>query len=230
MAVEFFAEPGQVQGIALAPDGTRVAMLCLRHGDPHLALFAVDHPHLLTDIPLDTGRPGGLTRSPDGAALAFYAGSMERYVSDVYVLRVDSGVVRNVTAALRAHAHIPCWSPERDRLAFAAYEPPVRADHPPHVFTVALATGRIIQHTAGSVADFTPQFAPDGRTLAFRRAGDIWLLDLDRGVEHQVTHLGGARLRHGCLRRMADGSSSSTVRPIRVGSPWLILSRALCIR
>lgn len=196
-----FADPVAIHGLALAPDGARVALLYMRHGQAHLALFGLDAAHARADaeIPLDTGRPGGLVWSPDGTMVAFYAASMESSACHVYVLRVDVGRVRDVTPALRGHAHIPCWSPDSSRLAFAAYEPPLRPDYPPHVFTVDLVGGHIARRTSGPAADFTPRFAPDGRALAFRRDGDIWLLDLRSGGERRVTGVDTATLGQGCF-------------------------------
>jgi len=204
MSSDIFAEPVTLHGVALAPDGRRVAVLYLRQGAPHLAVLAVDPPRLLTDRVLPTGRPGGLTWSPDGSLLAFYANGAlyadgAPPTSDIYVLTIASGALRAMTASLQAVAHVPSWSPTGDQLAFGAYAPPVRADHPPHLFTVSLARGRIVQRTTGPAADFTPQFAPDGRTLAFRRAGNIWVLDMEGGGERQVTQAPDAALGHSCF-------------------------------
>ena len=85
----------------------------------------------------------------------------------------------------------PATVPSRDRLVFerkvltlGVYR--VRPGHMPQPLLVS------------SVADFDPQFSPDGRRLAFasRRSGEaveIWAASADGSSPHQLTHGPGAR-------------------------------------
>ena len=43
------------------------------------------------------------------------------------------------------------------------------SDRPPHLFVDSVATGQPRQLTASRWAGFMPQWAPDGRRIAFRR-------------------------------------------------------------
>jgi dipeptidyl aminopeptidase/acylaminoacyl peptidase len=91
------------------------------------------------------------------------------------------------------------FSPDGRTLAFTAPPVPVReqawsTNH--DIFAVDLVTGGRKQLTTSPAADCTPQFSPDGKTLAYRaqaRAGDeadrwqLMLLDLATGAHRSLT-------------------------------------------
>lgn len=190
----------KAQAQAIAPDGLRTALLYLRGGEARLALIALNNASASNEIALGLGRCSGLAWSPDGRWLAFTGPSNTMPMGqDVCILEIATGEWRSVTSKLGLHAHLPSWAPDSDRVTFAAYEPPSRADYPPHIFVVRVSTGQIEQLTDSAQADFTPQFAPDGQALAFRRNGEAWLFDLATHTTRCLTQLGAVQLNRGCF-------------------------------
>ena len=180
-------------------------MLYLKRGNPRIAIFHTGVTGIFCkEATLPTGRPGGLTWSPDGSKLAFFAQNPLQQGSDIYVLDIATSKLYDLTSGLGRHAHIPCWSPGSGALAFAFYKPPIRPEHAPHIYTVGVSTGLVQQWTFGLSADFTPQFSPDGRSLAFRREGNVWLLSITNRKVERLTSVGGAEIHQGCFS--SDGA------------------------
>ena len=205
MTTDIFSAPAMPLGLAVAPDGTQVALLFLplgQQGPARLVIFRVNTPATATEIPLaemlpPAGHPPqALTWSADGSMLAFTAPNARVPMrSDLYVLSLATGHIRSLTPTLGLSVQYPSWDPDGRSLACSTFEPPVRPGLPGHLFTVAVADGQIVQRTFGTTINVMPQFAPDGQALAFLRVtgsetsftGDIWLLDLRTGTERQLT-------------------------------------------
>lgn len=201
---EVFGQPIEPQGLALSPDGAQVALLYMRGPQPCLGIFDVSTGQPIREIALSCGRPGGLSWSPEGSLLAFYASSREAPTSHIHVADPLSGDVRNLTLNLSRVAFIPSWSPGGDWLAFSAYTPPTGTERP-QVFTVDLA-GEVRQWTSGEQRSVRPVVAPDGTTVVFMREDEsrIWLLDLTTGTPRPLLTEGSYELHHGCF--CPDGS------------------------
>lgn len=67
------------------------------------------------------------------------------------------------------------------------------------IFTVHARTGAIIRRTQSDVKEANVTFSPDGKSLAFTRDHDIWMLDLESGVENQLTTTGNDSIYNGVL-------------------------------
>lgn len=201
---EVFAAPVEPQGLAISPDGAQVALLYMRGPQPHIGIFDVSTGEPLREMALSCGQPGGLSWSPGGSQLAFYASSKEARASHIYVADPLSGDVRDLTPNLSRVAFIPGWSPGGDWLAFSAYTPPTGTEKP-QVFTVNLA-GEIRQWTTGGLRSIRPIVSPDGTTVAFLREAQerLWLLDLTTGATRPLLADGSYDLHHGCF--CPDGS------------------------
>ncbi len=200
---QVFAEPIEPHGLALSPDGAEVALLCMRGPQPCLGIFDVSAAEPVREIALACGPPGGLTWSPEGSRLAFYAASREAPVSHLHVADPRTGGTRDLTPDMHRVAFLPSWSPAGDWLAFPAYTPPTGTEWP-QVFTVTLH-GEIHQLTTG-LSSLRPKVSPDGGTIAFLREGEerLWLLDLATGAARPLLTEGSYDLHYGCFS--PDGS------------------------
>jgi Tol biopolymer transport system component len=116
MPARHFPAPGSHQpargqtGLALAPDGTRAAMIALRR---------------LWIIPIPTGEPRGVGRLPEGARDVDWAPAMDRVVyaagswgaEDLHVMELSTGHDVQLTR-LPGREVVPRWSPDGRWIAF----------------------------------------------------------------------------------------------------------------
>lgn len=125
--------------------------------------------------------------SPDGNWIAF-SSNREGYW-DLYLLSLQDGTLYPLTRTPQ-YDGAPTWSPDGKWLAYESYliDPQTQQGNLEiliqEVSLAATQNPQIVQLTSASGADFTPQWSPKGRQIAFisQRAGenDLWLADLDR--------------------------------------------------
>ena len=104
--------------------------------------------------------------SPDGEKIAFE--SDRDLFSDIFVMSADGSGQTNVTNN-RAFDRSPTFSPGGDRIAFNS-NLSVGADNPTgdtEIFSVNLDGTDLDQVTNNTARDFHPDYAPDGRKIAF---------------------------------------------------------------
>jgi Tol biopolymer transport system component len=118
--------------------------------------------------------------SPDGTRIAFESerdGNSEIYVMDV----AGGNVVRLTNDPARDSA--PAWSPDSRRIAFTS-DRDNRASADVYVMN---ADGSGVERVTTDLANWAPQFAPDGRRLAVQVNRDVMVLDLIDGSRRRLT-------------------------------------------
>jgi imidazolonepropionase-like amidohydrolase/Tol biopolymer transport system component len=176
-----FPEPGSEQpargfeGLALSPDGARVAMLAL----DRLWVWSVDNPDdartPVTEVPEGASSPSW---SPDGTEVVYSAG-------DLFVATIATGATRRLTA-LPGNEDLAAWSPDGEYIAFvhgrrcgftgdctSGEIRLVRSDQPPAPDTAAtIALGTAPRNVLHSLV-----WSPDSNELvaynAYRRDGAV---------------------------------------------------------
>ncbi|HEX3557864.1 MAG TPA: DPP IV N-terminal domain-containing protein [Pyrinomonadaceae bacterium] len=117
-----------------------------------------------------------LALSPDGKKVAFVARG-EIFAASA----TDGGDATRVTTTPAPESQ-PTWAPDSRRLAYVS-----RRNGAGQIFLYDFATNAETQLTSGSEGDDTPRFSPDGKWLAFERAGrEIRALNLEAKREHVV--------------------------------------------
>jgi hypothetical protein len=133
--------------------------------------------------------------SPDGRSIAFTG--LSGGLSDLYILDLASGTVRQMTDDRYARLH-PAWSPDGSTLAFVTDQPGTDLDRLVYgsmqIGMMDVATGAMsMLELFPRGKHINPQFTPDGRDLYFladpEGFTDIYRYELATGQLHQVTRL-----------------------------------------
>lgn len=156
-------------GAVWSPDGTQVAFVSERSGDPDRAndsnVYVVEAragapPRQLTKF--DGPDEGRLAWSPDGATLAYLQGSEPKLyaytLSKLAVVNVASGESRIVTGALDRAVSSPSWTADGSTIVAL-----VQDDRAVHLARIRAADGAVTRVVDGrrAVGDFV--MAPGGR-------------------------------------------------------------------
>lgn len=168
----------------------RLAVGTVVSGRPAIAIFDAARGRRERDIRIDTvDEVFNPTWSPDGRSIAFTG--MTRGLTDLFIVDVESGRVRQVTRDAYADLQ-PAWSPDGTRIAIATdrfssrLEQLAIGDY--RIGFVDPQTGRVSQapsFTSGK--NINPQWAPDGRSLYFISDRDgipnVYRMSVDGGAD-----------------------------------------------
>jgi Tol biopolymer transport system component/C-terminal processing protease CtpA/Prc len=130
---------------------------------------AIDHLRLNEGI-------SEMALSPDGKKIAFIVRGEIFAVSST-----DGGDAARVTYSPADESQV-AWSADSRRLVYVSDR-----DGPTHLFLYDFATNTESRLTNDQASDDTPEFSPDGKSIAFERGGEeIRLYDLGSKNEHTV--------------------------------------------
>jgi Tol biopolymer transport system component len=114
--------------------------------------------------------------SPDGTRLVF-ASTQHRRTSDIYVQRVGSRVVTQLTTDAADDA-MPRVSPDGTKVAFAS-----NRGGNWDVFVMPMTGGRAVQITSDAADEIAPSWSPDGTSLVYNRLNpasgrwEMWVVE-----------------------------------------------------
>jgi eukaryotic-like serine/threonine-protein kinase len=176
VAVRLTSYPGQEYAPSFSPDGSQVAFLWNRGGNPDIYIkqIGIDTPERVTEHPAWDGSP---VWSPDGQLIAFRRVDSSRNKVGILVKPQRGGTERLLREFENSEWSNPagpdhCWT--RDSRWLVA----VGRDSPEEKFglvLISLETSEMRRLTVppeGFEADGGPALSPDGRTLAFTRHVD----------------------------------------------------------
>lgn len=180
---------------AWSPDGRLFAFAAKHGGGDDLVIFDIGRKKVVNRIRVPLHGVTSPSWSPDGTQLVFtgYDGGL----SDLFVIGTDGEHLRRLTNDRFADLH-PTWSPDGNSVAFATDRGP-SADFS----TLKLSALQIalydLQSGAVTLLDgmhgqnISPQWAPDGQSVAFvsDRTGvpNVFLYDVDERVVYQLTNV-----------------------------------------
>ncbi len=182
---------------AISPDGDRVAYYRFNPNTQMTTVYEVDltqaafEPKLLTDIGIYNIQFGSLKWSPDSGSI-LYASIDSLDISDIYIIDVATGTVRDVFEETIFYDDAPDWSPDGSQFVFASNRP--NRDDPLTNLYLADPDGqkliRLTDSNQNGWVDTQPSWSPYGEKIAFWRYNyiigetfeggpeGVWLLDL----------------------------------------------------
>ncbi|HEY9402480.1 MAG TPA: S41 family peptidase [Pyrinomonadaceae bacterium] len=123
-----------------------------------------------------TDRIDEFALAPDGRKVAFVVRG-EVFAASA----TDGGDAARITVSPAAESQVT-WSPDSRRLVYVS-----ERDRTPHLFSYDFASNTETQLTQADAADATPRFSPDGKMLAFERAGrELRVLNVETKTERVV--------------------------------------------
>jgi Tol biopolymer transport system component len=182
---------------AFSPDGSRLAVTAQRGGKDILYLFDVRRRTWTHRFDFGLESVSSPSWSPDGSQLVFSGSSGG--ITDLYVVNADGTGLRRLTDDKFGDLQ-PQWSPDGRTIAFASDRDSasfaVLRFLPLRITLLDLATGAITVIPGQAGLNLNPQWAPDGRSIAYvsDRTGvaNVFLYDLDTREHYQLTNVVGA--------------------------------------
>jgi Tol biopolymer transport system component/DNA-binding winged helix-turn-helix (wHTH) protein len=173
--------PGLESSPSFSPDGTRVAFVWEREGEPshiYVKMVEGETPVQLTASPAPDGEPAW---SPDGRWVAFVR--RKRTASEVWLVPPLGGGERLLASLAPAPIRGLSWTPDSASIIYA-YGPAEGAPSSLYRLAVAdLEISPVSEPPRGTDGDRYPEVSPDGSRIAFVRSAvhgldDIYLADL----------------------------------------------------
>jgi Tol biopolymer transport system component len=176
-----------------SPDGTSYAIAAKSGSRDDLVLFDMKRRSIRRRIEIPLHGVTSPSWSPDGRRLVFTG--LDGGLSDLFLVDLDGGNLERLTRDRYADLQ-PTWSPDGKTIAFATDRgPQTDLDNlrigPLKIalFDLETRTIRVLDRQEGK--NFNPQWAPDGKSLAFisDRTGipNVFLHELADGAEYQLT-------------------------------------------
>jgi len=180
---------------AWSPDGRYFAIAAKHGGKDDIVIFDMEHGRIDHRITVPLHGAATPSWSPDGTQIVFtgYDGGL----SDLFIVNVDGTELRRLTNDRYADLQ-PAWSPNGRTIAFVSDRGPETDFHllefaPLRLSLYDVPSGTIQVVTQQTGRNINPQWAPDGRSVAFvsDRTGiaNVFLYDLDEGSEYQLTNV-----------------------------------------
>ena len=176
------------------PSGSRFALATVKAGRPSLVILDIDRKGQSHVVPLpQVDEVYSPTWSSDGGAIAFAA--MHRGVTDLYLMTLASGAVRQLTDDAFADLQ-PSWSPDGRRIAFATDRFTTnlsRLTFGPYRLALMDVDSGVITAAPGIVGThhLDPAWGPDGTSLYYvsdpEGVSNVFRVDLASGDVYQLT-------------------------------------------
>lgn len=135
--------------------------------------------------------------SPDGRRIVFWSNRFDGR-GDLYVMRADGSNPRRLTPDAMYDSH-PSWSPDGRWVVFQSYANPrctanctLSNDLGEGDIRIASLDGSVVRTLASTRDNEHPDWSPDGKSIVFRRDGDLFTLQVDGSGFTRLTDTPGS--------------------------------------
>jgi TolB protein len=157
--------PGMNTGAAWSPDGSKIALTLSKDGSPDIYIISASDGSVIKRLTNDKAIDTSPAWSPDGGQIAFV--SDRNGGPQIFVTSASGGGARQVSFN-GTYNTTPTWSPKAGK-QILAYT--TRDGGRYDIVTLDLATKAMTRITQNEGNNEEPSFSPNGRAIAFARAG-----------------------------------------------------------
>jgi TolB protein len=156
---------GMNTGASWSPDGSKIAVTLSKDGNPEIYVINANTGAVITRVTNDKAIDTSPAWSPDGGQLAFV--SDRNGGPQIFVVSANGGPARQVSFN-GSYNTTPTWSPRSGKhiIAYTTRDGGVY-----DIVTLDLDTKATTRITQNEGSNEEPSFSPNGRAIAFARAG-----------------------------------------------------------
>jgi TolB protein len=159
------SQPGMNTGASWSPDGSQIALTLSKDGNPEIYIIRSSDGGIVRRLTNDKAIDTSPAWSPDGGSIAFV--SDRNGGPQIFVVPVGGGAASQVSFN-GSYNTTPTWSPEKGKRVIAYT---TRDGGTYDIVTLDLDTKAMIRITQNAGQNEEPAFSPNGKAVAFARAG-----------------------------------------------------------
>jgi len=165
---------GMNTGASFSPDGSKIAVTLSKDGNPEIYIISASDGSIIKRLTNDKAIDTSPAWSPNGAEIAFV--SDRNGGPQIFVMPATGGAARQVSFN-GSYNTTPTWSPKRGK-RILAYTTRDGGNY--DIVTLDVDTKQMTRITQNEGSNEEPSFSPDGRAIAFSRAGQgIFIANAD---------------------------------------------------
>ena len=168
------SQRGMNTGASWSPDGSKIAVTLSKDGNPEIYVISASTGAVISRLTKDRAIDTSPTWSPNGSEIAFV--SDRNGGPQIFVMPAGGGAARQVSFNGNYNT-TPTWSPKTGK-RILAYT--TRDGGKYDIVKLDLDTKQMTRITQNEGSNEEPSFSPDGRAIAFSRAGQgIFIANAD---------------------------------------------------
>jgi TolB protein len=156
---------GMNTGASWSPDGSKIAVTLSKDGNPEIYVISAADGSIISRLTKDKAIDTSPAWSPNGAEIAFV--SDRSGGPQIFVMSASGGAAKQVSFN-GSYNTTPVWSPKQGK-RILAYTTRDGGNY--DIVTLDLDTKQMTRITQQEGSNEEPSFAPNGRAIAFSRAG-----------------------------------------------------------
>ena len=180
-------QPGMNTGASWSPDGSKIAVTLSKDGNPEIYIISASDGSIIKRLTENKAIDTSPAWSPDGGSIAFV--SDRNGGPQIFVVSVGGGNAAQVSTN-GSYNTTPTWSPKKGK-RIIAYT--TRDGGTYDIVTLDLDSKEMKRITQNEGQNEEPAFSPNGRAIAFARAGQgVFIANADGTGKAQKVWSGSA--------------------------------------